>query len=267
MTGQITSSGAIYNVALQCALHRRNGRCKNKFASFACADCSHYIGRYVDADPRQLELYMYQAEVNAGAVKISNFYGKLRALLLIGLLAVIVWFIWFGIYSIRNTPVARQARELERQQSAAFQPVRNNTTSSYVIVPATMTDRQMVNYTLLKVQNYMDVVKRDVNYDGKVNCEDAAILFYMYYPVKENVRIYVNFNPNTGMNHAFNLVLYNDVWRAIEPQAYMNGLGWRASETFFMRDIWGAQYDPKFNRNAWSDYARFVKPTDQFIVR
>ena len=62
--------------------------------------------------------------------------------------------------------------------------------------------------------------KVDVDRDGKTNCIDAAVTFYKYYPDKSKVCIEINFNPKTGMNHLFNCVFTDGVWKAIEPQSY-----------------------------------------------
>jgi hypothetical protein len=68
--------------------------------------------------------------------------------------------------------------------------------------------------------------KADVNHDSLTDCEDAAILFYNYYPYKRQVQITVNMHPT--MKHAFNSVVQWDdkkkgwYWYAIEPQAASN---------------------------------------------
>jgi hypothetical protein len=84
------------------------------------------------------------------------------------------------------------------------------------------TTHQMIEATLYKVAK--DFAKDiDVNGDGLTNCIDAAVLFYKYWPGDKNeVCIEVNDNDNTGIHHAFNCVIVNGVWRAIEPQAYRN---------------------------------------------
>jgi hypothetical protein len=61
------------------------------------------------------------------------------------------------------------------------------------------------------------------------------------------------------MSHAFNLVNINGTWRAVEPMAYRAGIGWAELRTYFMRDIWGDQYNIQFNKCAWNDYGRFVR--------
>jgi hypothetical protein len=99
----------------------------------------------------------------------------------------------------------------------------------------------------------------DVNSDGLYNCIDAAVLFYKYYPDRNRVAIIINKNQSTDMHHLFNAVLINGVWRAIEPQAYTCP-NWERLQTYFMRDIWGNQYNSTFNRdetNKWEVYARY----------
>lgn len=95
--------------------------------------------------------------------------------------------------------------------------------------------------------------RNDVNNDGKNNCIDAAILFYQYFPNKNEVRIMLNYNP-PEMNHLFNAVLINGVWREIEPQAYSTG-----HNSYWMRDVWGSSYNRRFNKNATRDYLRYVR--------
>ncbi|MDR1839642.1 MAG: hypothetical protein LBQ93_08705 [Treponema sp.] len=99
-----------------------------------------------------------------------------------------------------------------------------------------------------------DWKKTDVNGDGKNNCIDAAVLFYQYYPDKSKVCIELNVNPKTGMNHLFNCVFTEGVWKAIEPQSYAN-----KHTNYLMWAVWGSQYDNSLNRDVTSDYIRYVK--------
>jgi hypothetical protein len=94
----------------------------------------------------------------------------------------------------------------------------------------------------------------DVNNDGLTNCIDAAVTFYKYFPDKSKVCIEVNYNPSTGMHHLFNCVLIDGVWRAIEPQAYFKN-----HKSYYMKDVWGSQYDNSKNRDVTNDYIKFVK--------
>jgi len=243
MAGTMLSGNAMYSVALECALRRAGRSCKETFGSQICLECRHYIGNYVDADPRQLNLYMYQADVNASAMRTSAFYSKLRSLIILLFLAFIGYIFYIGF----TAPARIRARNnVVTVQTVTPQQARTDNRSTH----------QMIEDALWAVSRDMNA-GRDMNRDGKINCEDAAILFYMHYPIKREVRIYANDNPATGMSHAFNLVLIDGVWRAIEPQAYH--VGWHKMNTYFMRDIWGAKYDHTKNKNAWDDYGRWVR--------
>jgi hypothetical protein len=95
--------------------------------------------------------------------------------------------------------------------------------------------------------------KIDVNGDWLHNCIDAAVLFYQYYPNKSNVRIVLNRNPKTEMNHLFNYVFTDGVWEAIEPQAYCNN-----HSNYLMRAVWGSKYDNTYNCDVTSEYIRYA---------
>jgi hypothetical protein len=96
--------------------------------------------------------------------------------------------------------------------------------------------------------------KTDVNSDGLINCIDAAVLFYQYYPDKSKVCIEINVNPKTGMNHLFNCVFTDGVWKAIEPQAYANN-----HSNYLMWAVWETRYDNAYNRVATNEYIRYVR--------
>jgi len=108
-----------------------------------------------------------------------------------------------------------------------------------------------IDKTLLLVAKHWK--KIDVNKDGEHNCIDAAVLFYQYYPDKSKVCIESNKNPNTGMNHLFNCVLTDGVWKAIEPQAYATN-----QSNYYMAAIWGSEYDNSYNRDVTSYYLMYV---------
>jgi len=119
--------------------------------------------------------------------------------------------------------------------------VRNGTT--YALIDATLR-KVAVDYK----------AKADVNKDGKTNCIDAAVLFYQYFPEKEYVCIELNYNEHTGLNHLFNCVFIDGVWRAIEPQTFAVG-----RSSYWMSDVWGYQYDPSFNKDDTLNYLQYVK--------
>ena len=96
--------------------------------------------------------------------------------------------------------------------------------------------------------------KTDVNGDGLINCIDAAVLFYQYYPDKNKVCIEVNKNPNSEMHHLFNCVFTDGVWKAIEPQAYAINHSY-----YLMKAVWRNRYDNSYNRDVTADYLRYVR--------
>jgi hypothetical protein len=108
---------------------------------------------------------------------------------------------------------------------------------------------RMIKATLgIVAQKYK--AKQDCNGDGLTNCIDAAVWFYQYYPVRNDVCI----ESNSMMSHAFNCVKMDGVWRAIEPQAYATG--W---DVYFMSNIWGKEYEPYYNYDSTYKYSRYVR--------
>jgi len=96
--------------------------------------------------------------------------------------------------------------------------------------------------------------KTDVNGDGLHNCIDAAVLFYQYYPDKSKVCIELNNNPKTGLNHLFNCVFTDGVWKGIEPQSYANN-----HSNYLMWSSWGSKYDNTYNRDVTDKYKCYAK--------
>jgi len=95
----------------------------------------------------------------------------------------------------------------------------------------------------------------DINRDGKINCIDAAILFYKYYP-ENNVRIISNRNTNTDFYHLFNAIFINGVWQEIEPQAY-------GEFSYCMIEFWGDRYDCSLNEDLTSYYSFYAIPVQR----
>ena len=241
MKGEIKSSNAIYNVAMECSLRRANKKCREHLHSAKCYSCHHYVGRYIDADPRHIDLYMYQADIEVSSMKSSLFHNTLRSLIVI---AFAIGIIAGAFYILRLPPPAQRNAQRFNQPTSMQQ---HNTTA-----------HQRIEATLHRVARDIRA-GRDMTGNGKVNCEDAAILFYMYYPIREHVRIMSNDNPRTGMRHAFNAVLIDGRWRTIEPLAYTAGWQYHKGGTYFMRDIWGRRYNTRLSVCAWNDYGRFVR--------
>jgi hypothetical protein len=63
---------SLYDCATICAIKRQKRRCKERFGSKVCYYCKFYIDKYVDADPRYMNLYMLQAEKQAISIRSVN---------------------------------------------------------------------------------------------------------------------------------------------------------------------------------------------------
>jgi hypothetical protein len=97
--------------------------------------------------------------------------------------------------------------------------------------------------------------KVDINKDGKINCVDAALLFYKHYPNKNNIRIITNNNYKNNWHHLFNSVFINGVWKEIEPQTY-----WAGYSNYWMQDSWSKEeYDRQYNRDVTAECRKYVR--------
>ena len=192
----------------------------------ACNGCKFNVAEYGNFDPQQVKLFMLQAETRASALHTSSKSHR------IFFLAAIIFCLWSGVTD----------RIANDRRAARYSMPQN------IVNP--------VDDTQVTLNIVADQLRRgiDVNRDGLINCIDAAVLFYQHYPNKDNVTISVNDNPNTGMHHLFNVVLVDGVWRAIEPQAVFNG-----NRSYFMKDVWGSQYDASLNRVVTNQYKRYVR--------
>jgi len=180
----------------------------------------------VDADPRHQELFMMEAEDRARALSPDYFKPVFATIVIGGLLVACL---------------------------AAMCSNHSPKVSTKQTQPTAIAKQNDITRTLEKVAEGMRR-QVDVNNDGLNNCIDAAVLFYQYYPDKSKVCIERNYNPATGMNHLFNCVLVDGVWRAIEPQ-----MVWRGHTSYWMKDIWGAQYDNQLNVDETEDWKVFAK--------
>jgi len=141
-------------------------------------------------------------------------------------------------------------RYANNQVTTTTQSVTRTVTSSSV--NSHLSENANIERTLRRVaENWK---RTDVNGDGLFNCIDAAVLFYQYYPDRSKVRITVNRNPRTDFHHLFNSVLINGVWTPIEPQSFYNN-----HTNYLMGAVWGNKYDSSLNRDATSEYLRFVR--------
>ena len=257
---------ALFDCAAECAFRRMNRRCRNEFRGDNCGNCKYYIGRYVDADPHHMELFMLSAEQYAGSIKATSGH---HHFVFIVLITICLFLGYHGYKSYEATKASLNNRAPVPLAQAVIRNIQNspvvpqtiganaerstNRTRVETIAPSnSATSRQIMETLRLVARDLNNGV--DVNRDRLINCIDAAVLFYQYYPDKNNIRIYVNRNPRTGMHHLFNLVYLDGTWRGIEPQAVWNG-----HRSVFVTDIWGRQYDHTLNRNATQEWIRYVK--------
>ena len=240
MSGSPSFSSTLYDCATECALRRQKRRCREWFGSFACNNCRFNVNRYIDADPRQVELFMLQAETRAYSMKRAGGNYHLVFIILIGFC---IYSAWTG-YKAEQERAARLAEWVQPKTTASSATTRTISVTS---------EHSNIEATLRKVAKDLEA-KTDVNGDGLVNCIDAAVLFYKYYPNRDKVCIELNRNATTGMHHLFNCVLTDGVWKAIEPQAYYTG-----KRSYLMSDIWGSQYDYTKNKDATAEYSRFAR--------
>jgi len=228
---------ALFDVACNCAFNRSEKQCSATFGSSTCTGCKWNLFEYVDADPRKAKLLMLSAErsirILASTRRSVDSFARFIDTLVVITAVIIITLIVLAVKGC-------QLEQAERAAEAAAKP------QAQVI----LSTENKVDKALSKVAlNY-----KDVNGDGLVNCIDAAVLFYKYYPDKNDVTIELNYNTKTGMNHLFNVVNFQGTWRAIEPQAKATG-----NSRYFMRDVWGSKYDPAYNKVVTKDYIKYVK--------
>jgi len=217
------SQEALWNVALTCASMRSHRACKYKWDSPVCSQCEMYIKNYVNATPMQAQLYQFNADSqNATATAGGNGYRiVLGILIIIMILCGLKHRQWISLHCY--TP-------------------------------------DNVKMEVMETTNYIKNNLYDVNNSGEVDCVDYAFMFYQYYPLSQ-VKIYVNYNEKTKMNHAFNAVLVGDTWKTIEPQS-------TNPKKIFMEDVWGKQYDSSLDEN-WTErcaYKQVVRHKDKAWV-
>jgi len=231
--GMPSERNALWNVARDCAAQRIHKHCKESFGSMECNSCRYYIYNYTNAEPAKINLLMLQAEDSAAALVDLVKEGN-RAIIAIILIPIAVL---VGLYYLNNS---------KWFNGPLTPPTKGAVEARY------SDDENAVQSTLQKVAKGM-TKKTDVNKDGKVNCIDAALLFYRYYPDKNKVRVYWNSNEAKDFNHLFNLVLVNGEWMGVEPQAKFCGY-----DSYRMRPIWGDKYDYRLNKDVTDSWLQYL---------
>jgi hypothetical protein len=180
-----------------------------------------------------MELFMLQAENSAAEVEATSGNHRLVfALIIIGCLGM-AWLSWDN----------QQYREHLRNNP--------NDAPTWGMYMTQRQQHQQIWDTLHIVSDYM---RRgvDVNGDGLVNCIDAAVIFYRYFPGRA-IRMMENYNRPT-MHHLYIDVWYRGRWISIEPQAHF-----RNHRSFFMRDVWGSTWNRRFSEDWTHWWRRYVR--------
>jgi len=232
--GMSSEQEALKLLVLECAMRRKNGKCTNDFNDALCkaCNCKLHLQNYCTMTDQQCNLMMLQAENSASIEKHS---------LLLNVVSIIIFIAVITFIAI--TPMLWDMANMKNKIVSK--------TVQYNVPPvSTQSPDKMINDTLKIVTR----VAHDTNGDGLVNCIDAAVLFYQYYPVRSEVKIILNYNRETGMNHLFNSVSVDGRWFTVEPQAYYNG-----ERKYWMIDYWDSYYDARFDRDDTERYKKYVR--------
>jgi len=242
----------LWQVALECALKRQNGKCRYMFDSMQCSSCRWYIKHYSTESNASINLRMIRAETSASVMSHNISLGYWSMFIIIAFIVLL-----FVSPMILDSPFdIKQIAFSHIKDVITFvkQELPYNTIKEASYNAKQESPYKMIDNTLTIVARLLRA-KPDVNGDGLTNCIDAAVLFYQHYPVRNEVKMMLNNNRSTDFNHLFNAVLVDDNWYTIEPQAYFNGL----YTTYWMTNIWGKVYDSSFDRDDTQKYLKYVK--------
>ena len=223
---------SVENIVLQCALkcvvRRSKNLCSSIFNTAYCDNCSFFVKNHLpaEADDQAVNLIMHKAEeeFRAKLMEKRKYMGFVAGFFISMLLAWMVWDhdpFWIRIKANTTAP-SPDARVL--------------------IADTGIEQHANIDETLGKVAEEL-WKGRDVNWDKKLNCIDATVIFYHYFPDKSKVQIMSNTNPDKNFDHLFVSVFTDGVWKAIEPQAYYSG-----NESYWMEDVWESRYDTRYDR-------------------
>jgi len=164
-------------------------------------------------------------------------------------LFILIFFVLLIIFVQRNS--SRDYTPIMQERTVAYNSNNNSNMQQTQLKSPTIHDWTVstLNIVARELRN-----KVDVNNDGKTNCIDAAVTFYKHFPDKTLVKMTLNVNNSTGLNHLFNSVLMGGVWIPIEPQAFYSGYS-----SYWLEDVWGRQYDSNKNTDATQQYIRYAR--------
>jgi len=159
--------------------------------------------------------------------------------------------IWHVILAILGFFVIMIIIALLFTQMECDKPSKSKVKDSYAAISLDMKTKVINNIRYTQYNVY------DVTADGKKNCQDYTILFYLFwqdrYPEdKDRVFFVRNKNPYTGMNHMFIYMIdYDNKGFYLEPWAVNY-------KKFLMFDNWDYEYNPAYNE---------IKPEEYYMKR
>ena len=224
----MSSGEAYWSVALECALRRSKRQCKVNFDDQQCAWCRIYLRKFTQASEPAIQMLMLQADTSAHDDKIRNRWKLLKYAVILAILIALSIHLWKYTHRYDTPPPTATITIAQKTH------IKIDTTLKHVAID---------------LRNHADV-----NDDGLTNCIDAAVLFYKYYPEKNNVAIMWNHNPTNKFSHLYNAVRDHDGWYSVEPQTLYTG-----RTSYNMTDTWGSQYNIKYNTDVTEEYKKYVK--------
>ena len=246
----------LYRLAYQCHEYKRKG------CNGYCGNCQLNVSLYLD-DAREAVLIKTGAALDnekmAEYKREEDSKNIGQGIAALGIIAFIIFSINSCMQSCGQSYKTAEVKPRSSVTSPAIpEPAQTPEPAAKQYNAATQprADMDEVQHPGKRIQPYthLDVlywVERNVydsNSDGIINCIDYAVLFKQRYG--KYCRIIQNNNPQTGMNHLFNAVpSYGSGWMYIEPQGDRYG-------RYMMVDVWGSKYDPYFNIDVTSKYAR-----------
>ena len=209
-----------------------------------CENCREGIGfrncynQMSDYDRQRLNTYLRKAyaDYSEHPEMWRTFWGNVWHVIL----AIIGFFAAFVL-------IALLLRGTECDRPNKRQPIKD----SYASITKEMHSKvsNNIRYTSLNIF--------DVTADGKKNCQDYSILFYLYWQDrfpedKDRVFFVRNKNPYNGMNHLFIYMIdYDGRGFYLEPWADV-------PTRYLMFDSWTSRYNPKYNE---------IMPAERYLER
>jgi hypothetical protein len=218
-------SSALYRSAYQCAENKSKGLCNGY-----CGNCPLNVSLYVD-DPREAVLIKTSAALDQQKVKDHEHTQSVKGWVWLFYIVVTIGL----IYSCVNSC------------GAPNDVPPNSAWNSGLPLPPWGLDPN--DSPEMIVQAVWEMGFYDVNNDNKISCVDYNVLLFTLWPAGKR-RLIWNLNPYTGMNHLFTQLYIQGRWQYVDASG--------GPTRWDMREIWGSQYDPKYNKDRtakWGPYS------------